>query len=139
MEFTETEKNAAKQLKEAGLNWKPQEGDWFWTTGDLSHHFYLGESLPSSFSFRAGEAYVFDASMTWHVQQGGLKLDLFVWLPTWEQCRKFLKEQGFTLQLHDHVQGIQIEARRGNEKLTNLGRTDLEALYPMMSEILKTR
>jgi len=139
MTFTEKEKKLAKQLKEAGLAWSPEEGDWFWCTEDLSHQFYLGESLPSSFVFKAGEPYVFEAAMTWHIQQGGLRIDKLVWLPTWEQSRQILKKHGFAIQLHDHDHRTEIEARAANEKLTAEGETDLESLYPILLEILKTR
>lgn len=136
MRFTEAEKALAKALKDAGLGWEPSEGDWFWSTRELSHQFYLGENLPSSFFFREGEPYVFDSSMTWHLEQGGLKLDAFVWLPSWEQGRAFLREKGFVLTLQDQDGKVRLEAARSTERLTSTGETDLEALYRLMREAI---
>lgn len=82
---------------------------------------------------------MFDSGMTWHIEQGGLNLDRFVWLPTWEQCRTFLKQRGFSLQLRDHDQFVSLEVRREGEKMSAEGKTDLEALYAIVLEALKTR
>lgn len=136
MHFTEQEKQLAKSLKEAGLSWNPQEGDWFWAVQDFTHQYYLGESLPPSFSFRQGEAYVFDSAMTWHIQQGGLKLDQLVWLPLWSQCRKILSEQSFTLELQDQPEGIHLKAKNVKQSLSSKGKTDLEAMYALLRDLL---
>lgn len=137
MQFTEQEKQLAKSLKESGLAWNPQEGDWFWATEEFSHQFYLGESVPSSFFFRKGEAYVFDSAMTWHIQQGGLKPDKFVWLPQWAQCRAMLAARGYTLELRDESGNVHIQAKNANHSLTATGNTDLEALYALLQRVLK--
>jgi hypothetical protein len=132
MNFTKREKELALQLKQTGITWNPQEGDWFWCKENLSHHFYLGESLPASYSFQQGEAYVFDSGMTWHVQQGGLSLSNFVWLPTWEQCRRLLKEKGGVIALKEENGQICLEAFFLGEKIGAKADTDLEAMYEIL-------
>lgn len=136
MQFSETEKQLAKTLKESGLKWNPEEGDWFWCTEDVSHQFYLGESLPSSFFFRKGESHLFDSSMTWHLQQGGLKLDKFVWLPSWLQCRNLLTKNHCKIQLKDNLDKVEIEAFGDGKTILSSGKTDLEAVYNLLTKIL---
>lgn len=137
MRFTDNEKTLARKLKESGLRWEPAEGDWFWSPEDHNHKFYLGESLPSSYAFVKGEAYVFDAAMTWHIQQGGMDMGRFVWLPSWEQCREYMKEKGYSLSLTERGGAVHLEARREGKTLTADGGTDLEAFYALIPESLK--
>jgi hypothetical protein len=133
--FTEKEKELSLQLKQKGIQWKPQEGDWFWSAEDFSHHFYLGENLPASYFFQKGEAYLFDSSMLWHLQQGGLKISSFVWLPTWEFCRSFLKNKGYRLQIQDQTDGISLSAQKNGEEISFSAFTDLEAVYHLLTQI----
>lgn len=134
--FTEQEKNLAKELKTRGLKWHPQEGDWFWATEDYSHQFYLGENLPSSYSFQKDHAYCFDSSMTWHIEQGGLNLDKFVWLPTWEQCRSILKGKKFSIHLDEKNGNISIETQKETVTHHADGKTEREAIYSILLKAL---
>ncbi len=132
MNFTEKEKELALQLKQKGLKWKPEEGDWFWVMEEVSHHFYLGENLPASYFFQRGGVFLFDSSMIWHLQHGGLNISSFVWLPSWNFCRKVLRNKEYLLELHDSKDGIFLRVSKKDEQYEQNALTDLEAVYSIL-------
>lgn len=81
MNFTEIQ--LARDMKEFGLEWKPQMGDWFYVCweDDVRHVCTCcGSTITSFYNDDVNEFDVKDC----------------VWLPSWSQCRKILAENGIT-------------------------------------------
>lgn len=121
MQFTEKEIELSKQLKEAGLEWKLEEGDW-----------YFGED---------GEIILFTGAYDVIRRKD-------TWLPLWHECRNIILEKGWILRLlfdtPPQVEWrIHIVYEQQIEKHTHTieatGETDLEAIYKALLEVLKNR
>ena len=119
MRFKESEIDAAMRLRGAGLSWGPKPGHYVF---DINGMVRAGSPL------QAG-VFLIHSTNTFESLVGGQDemFENFVWLPTWEDCRAWLKEK----KLSD--KRVMEAWRRGNEK----GLTDREALYALILEVLK--
>jgi hypothetical protein len=117
--FKESEIDTAMRLRAAGLSWGPAPGHYVF---DINGIVRAGSPL------QAG-VYLIHSTNTFEALVGGQDemFENFVWLPTWEDCRAWLKEK----KLSDkHVMDAW---RRGNDS----GLTDREALYALIFEVLE--
>ena len=124
MQFTKNEIELAGQLKEAGLEWEPEVGDWF-----LSN-FNNAYVIPNQ-----------TAVLNFNKQVGG------TWLPLWHQCRIILKRYGIELTVSDVLTGIKVSITLwkrlpcgGIEFYHQIvADTDLEAMYQAVLSVMPAR
>lgn len=122
MNFTDKEIGHAKQLKEAGLEWTPEYGDYY-TFPDMltSQRQWLYPNCPVHFEREP------------------------VWLPLWPQCREILRQAGYHLVEHREVQDGNLVLIGVNKDLTAVhdytaeGATDLEAMYKVVLSFMRGR
>lgn len=118
MLFSRKEIVLAKQLKEKGLVWKPEVGDWYLDgEGDVELLTPVGCNM-------------------WNEYES-LPIKNRIWLPLWHQCRELLIEAGWRHFQLIHNVGCQdgkisVSAERGKRLLRALGETDLEAMYQVV-------
>lgn len=86
IQFTETEIQLARQLRSLGLPWTPMPGQ-----------FVLDESglVQRESPFQSGVFFVLNYEYFMKIA-GGLDRfrEIMLWLPTWEECRKLLRQMG---------------------------------------------
>jgi len=126
MDFTEREILIAEQLKAAGVQWRPRQGDYY-AEKDLSVVF-VNKELADRL-----------------VHEDYSLMDK-VWLPQWHQCRDVVDKLGFLLR--DHCEDIVVEdderkrfvgvavesVHRGAYAAE--GGTDLEAFYEVIFKLI---
>ncbi len=119
MRFKESEIDNAMRLRAAGLTWGPQPGHYV---------FDINGVVRAGSPFQAG-IFLINSANTFEVMAGGQDemFENFVWLPTWEDCRVWLRERGTS---DEHV----LDAWK-----TGMGKglTDREAMYDLMLKILE--
>ena len=137
MQFTKKEIELAKQLKEAGLEWEPEVGDWFLHRDKA----YIVRDIGRDF-VQAIQSYPYDSEEV-------LAKCYSTWLPLWHQCRKYSGEHGWDIEIF-HQSEDKIHLRLVKEKeIQNqpLGieidtititdcHTDLEVMYQAILEVL---
>mgnify|MGYP001038395259 CR=1 FL=1 len=121
MRFSESEINTVMKLRAAGLNWKPEPGQYV---------FDINGIMRAGSPFQAG-IFLIHSTNTFEVMVGGLDelIENFVWLPTWEDCRSWLRNESAS---EDQV----MEAWRSGE---SQGLSDRQVLYELMLKILEGR
>lgn len=134
MQFTEKEIELAKQLKEAGLEWEPEEGDSY--ICNLKSNRY---SIVTGIDYDRGDKgwiYVMSPS------DGLRNINLCCWLPLWHQCREIFKETNIELTISD-VPGTNVTLtlwkRQGGAiefYQQIVAEADLEAMYKALLEVL---
>jgi len=84
--FTETEIDFAMRLRAAGFAWGPEPGQYV---------FDINGVVRAGSPFQAG-VFLIDSTNVFESMAGGQEemFENFVWLPTWEECRAWLKERG---------------------------------------------
>ena len=109
------------KLRAAGLNWKPEPGQYV---------FDINGIMRAGSPFQAG-IFLIHSTNTFEVMVGGLDelIENFVWLPTWEDCRSWLRNESAS---EDQV----MEAWRSGE---SQGLSDRQVLYELMLKILEGR
>ena len=132
MNFTDAEEKLAKQLKEAGLEWKPEIGDY-----------YLDED--SNIELLTTETMNWWLTGYYHYS---LPVSKKVWLPLWHQSRKRLKDLGWIVVAFFDLEGS-VNLRITKEEKENPSQalgiefdtitilesaTDLEAMYKALLE-----
>ena len=119
MRFSESEINTAMKMRAAGLNWKPEPGQYVFDINGLMH---------AGSPFQAG-IFLIHSTNTFEVMVGGLDklVENFVWLPTWEDCRSWLRNQSVP-------EGRVIRAWQSGEAQ---GLSDRQVLYELMLKILE--
>ena len=119
MRFSESEVDAAMHLRAAGLIWKLEPGQYVFDINGL---------IRAGSPFQPG-IFLIDSTNTFEVQVGGTDklIENFVWLPTWEDCRSWLKEKSVS---EDHV-------TRAWQSGEAQGISDRQVLYELMLKILK--
>jgi len=117
--FKESEIDTAMRLRAAGLSWGPEPGHYV---------FDINGVVRAGSPFQAG-IYLIHSTNTFEALVGGqdAMFENFVWLPTWEDCRTWLKEKRLT------DKRVMEAWQRGNEN----GLTDREALYALIFEVLE--
>ena len=85
MRFTESEIDHAMRLRAAGLSWGPEPGHYI---------FDINGMVRAGSPFQAG-IFLINSTNTFEAMVGGQEemFENFVWLPTWEDCRTWLKEK----------------------------------------------
>lgn len=118
MRFTDDEIELATRLRGAGLGWEPAPGHYV---------FDIDGAVRAPSPFQAG-VYLIHSTNTFETLVGGADglHDGFLWLPTWEQARSWLDDRGV---------GRRQVLAAWDEALA-AGRTDREALYEVMLELL---
>ncbi len=122
MNFTKREIELAKQLKESGIEWKPEAGDWF----ILEHvaHPLLVTRPPDS---KDGACIIKAQDYTIYKSHIGVT---YTWLPLWHQARGLLSEfTPFIFNGKPPMLTIQTWQFTGD--------TDLEVMYRAMLELEK--
>jgi len=119
--FSESEISTAMKMRAAGLNWKLESGQYV---------FDINGIMRAGSPFQAG-IFLIDSTNTFEVMVGGPDelIESFVWLPTWEDCRSWLKNESVS---EDRVIG----AWQSGEAL---GLSDRQVLYELMLKILEGR
>ena len=119
MRFTESEIDCAMRLRAAGLPWGPEPGQYV---------FDINGMMRAGSPFQAG-VFLINSANTFESTAGGQEamFENFVWLPTWEDCRVWLRERGAS------DERVLDTLRKGAQN----GCTDREALYALMLEILE--
>ncbi len=119
MRFTESEIDNAMRLRAAGLSWGPEPGQYV---------FDINGIVRSGSPFQAG-IFLIHSANTFEAMAGGQEelFENFAWLPTWEDCRRWLRERGTT---DERV----LEAWKNG---TSKGLTDRETMYDLMLKILE--
>lgn len=119
MRFTESEIDAAMRLRAAGLAWGPGPGQYV---------FDINGVVRSGSPFQAG-IFLINSANTFEATAGGQDemFENFVWLPTWEDCRTWLRKKGMS------DKRVLDAWETGTEK----GLTDCEVLYDLMLKILE--
>jgi|TARA_B100000959_G_scaffold69672_1_gene73804 hypothetical protein len=117
--FSESEINTAMKMRAAGLNWKAEPGQYVFDINGLMH---------AGSPFQAG-VFLIHSTNTFEVMVGGVDelIENFVWLPTWEDCRSWLKNESVS---DDRVIG----AWQSGEVQ---GLSDRQVLYELMLTILE--
>lgn len=121
MRFKESEIDAAMRLRAAGLSWGPEPGHYV---------FDINGVVRAGSPFQAG-IFLINSANTFEAMVGGQDemFENFAWLPTWEDCRAWLKEK----KVSDNKV---IESwRRGSAD----GLTDREVLYGLIFQVLEGR
>ena len=119
MRFKETEIDNAMRLRAAGLTWGPEPGHYVFDINGL---------VRAGSPFQAG-IFLINSANTFEAMAGGQDemFENFVWLPTWEDCRVWLRERGMSDER-------MLDAwKAGMAK----GLTDREAMYGLMLKILE--
>ena len=121
MRFSESEINTVMKLRAAGLNWRPGPGQYV---------FDINGIMRAGSPFQAG-IFLIHSTNTFEVMVGGLDelIENFVWLPTWEDCRSWLRNESVS---EDRVMG----AWKSGEAQ---GLSDRQVLYELMLKILEGR
>ena len=117
MRFKREEVRSARRLKALGLTWKPHLGDWY-ATDDGFISFVKGE----------GEGLHVVANYTW--------------LPSWGECRSWLREHGYTHPefARDEENDVRVEIMgEGGEMVSANGATDLECIYAIIAQVIDRR
>lgn len=119
MRFTESEIDRAMHLRAAGLTWGPEPGHYV---------FDITGMVRAGSPFQAG-VFLINSTNTFESMAGGQEemFENFAWLPTWENCRTWLREKGVT---DERIMGVW-QAGRAN------GLTDRETLYTLILGILE--
>ena len=119
MRFIESEIDSAMRLRAAGLAWGPEPGHYV---------FDINGIVRAGSPFQAG-VFLLNSTNTFEAMVGGEEevFENFVWLPTWEECRAWLKERGLS---HERV------AQAWQEGVAD-GLTDRESLYTLMLGVLE--
>jgi hypothetical protein len=117
--FKESEIDHAMRLRAAGLSWGPEPGHYV---------FDINGVVRAGSPFQAG-IFLIHSTNTFESMVGGQDemFENFVWLPTWEDCRTWLKEKGLS------DERVNEAWKRGNDA----GLTDRESLYALISEVLE--
>ena len=109
------------KMRAVGLNWKLEPGQYVFDINGIMH---------AGSPFQAG-VFLIHSTNTFEVMVGGADQlnENFVWLPTWEDCRSWLKNESVS---EDRVIGAwqSGEAR---------GLSDRQVLYELMLKILEGR
>lgn len=86
MRFTESEIDIAMRLRAAGFAWGPEPGQYV---------FDINGMVRAGSPFQAG-VFLINSTNTFESMAGGQDemFENFVWLPTWEECRAWLRERG---------------------------------------------
>lgn len=119
MRFTESEIDTAMRLRAAGFAWGPEPGQYV---------FDINGMVRAGSPFQAG-VFLINSTNTFESMAGGQDemFENFVWLPTWEECRAWLRERSID---EERVFGAWKEGRAA-------GLTDREALYKLILGILE--
>ena len=117
--FTESEVDTAMHLRAAGLSWGPAPGHYV---------FDINGMVRAGSPFQAG-IFLINSTNTFVSMVGGEEefFENFAWLPTWEDCRTWLKQE----QIPDERVGGAWQDGRSK------GLTDRECLYTLILEILE--
>ena len=109
------------KMRAAGLNWKLESGQYVFDINGIMH---------AGSPFQAG-VFLINSTNTFEVMVGGADelIENFVWLPTWEDCRSWLKNESVP---EDRV----IEAWQSGD---TRGLSDRQVLYELMLKILEGR
>ncbi len=107
------------RLRAAGLSWSPEPGQYV---------FDINGMVRAGSPFQAG-IFLINRANTFEARAGGQEelFENFAWLPTWEDCRRWLRERGTT---DESV----LEAWKTG---TSKGLTDRETMYDLMLKILE--
>tara|TARA_B000000460_G_C21313340_1_gene305343 strand:+ start:171 stop:548 length:378 start_codon:yes stop_codon:yes gene_type:complete len=119
--FSESEINTAMKMRAVGLNWKLEPGQYVFDINGIMH---------AGSPFQAG-VFLIHSTNTFEVMVGGADQlnENFVWLPTWEDCRSWLKNESVP---EDRVIGAW---QSGDTR----GLSDRQVLYELMLKILEGR
>lgn len=119
MRFSESEIDTAMRLRAAGLSWGPAPGQYV---------FDINGMVRAGSPFQAG-VFLINSTNTFESMAGGQEelFENFVWLPTWEECRGWLREKGID---DDRVMSVWKEGRARDL-------TDRETLYGLILDILE--
>ena len=119
MRFTESEIDHAMRLRAAGLAWGPEPGHYV---------FDINGIVRAGSPFQAG-IFLLNSTNTFEAMVGGQEemFENFAWLPTWEDCRTWLKEKGVSSE----------RVTQAWQESVAEGRTDREALYGLMLQIIE--
>jgi len=117
--FTESEIDSAMHLRAAGLTWGPAPGHYV---------FDINGMVRAGSPFQAG-VFLINSTNTFESMVGGQEemFENFAWLPTWEDCRTWLEQEGVA---DERI----IEAWQASRAS---GLTDRETLYLLILEILE--
>jgi hypothetical protein len=126
MKFTDKEIQLARDMQNAGLEWKPEVGDYF-TTGK-----YIDGGYNVEIVFRVPERFPYFVNS-------------ISWLPLWHQCRELLTENDIVIAFYSKIlyaggkqPGSQIDCYKWIDSTiprflgTVCGDTDLEAMYQII-------
>ena len=121
MRFSESEINTAMKMRAVGLNWKLEPGQYVLDINGIMH---------AGSPFQAG-VFLIHSTNTFEVMVGGADqlIENFVWLPTWEDCRSWLKNESVP---EDRVIGAW---QSGDTR----GLSDRQVLYELMLKVLEGR
>ena len=121
MRFSESEISTAMKMRAVGLNWKLEPGQYVFDINGIMH---------AGSPFQAG-VFLINSTNTFEVMVGGADQlnENFVWLPTWEDCRSWLKNESVP---EDRVIGAW---QSGDTR----GLSDRQVLYELMLKILEGR
>ena len=121
MRFSESEINTAMKMRAVGLNWKLEPGQYV---------FDINGIMPAGSPFQP-RVFLIHSTNTFEVMVGGADqlIENFVWLPTWEDCRSWLKNESVP---EDRVIGAW---QSGDTR----GLSDRQVLYELMLKILEGR
>ncbi len=119
MRFRESEIDTAMRLRAAGLTWGPQPGHYV---------FDINGVVRAGSPFQAG-IFLINSANTFESMAGGQEemFENFVWLPTWEDCRRWLSER----EISD--ERVMDAWKNGMEK----DLTDRETMYGLMLQVLE--
>ncbi len=119
MRFSQDCIDVARLLKETGLNWKPQCGQFVWDEAGVI-------DAPSPFHDKV--YFILDIKHFLRRTKNIERLkEVMIWLPTWHDCREMLKEFGVTnSQISDYL----------NENQSIQDESELLALYHLIQNQL---
>ncbi len=119
MRFKESEIDNAMHLRAGGLAWGPEPGHYV---------FDINGVVRAGSPFQAG-IFLIHSTNTFEAMVGGQDemFENFVWLPTWEDCRTWLKEK----EVSD--ERVLAAWKRG----CDAGLSDREALYALIAKVLE--
>lgn len=112
MNFTQFEIQLAKKMKQGGITWKSRIGGWYYSESGFCELVKEERQLPV--------------------------VDRHTWLPLWEECREWLKKNGwqnleFVTDAFEHVEIEITHPRLGT--LGARGTSDRECLYKLILRI----
>ena len=121
MRFTESEIAWAAKLRGKGLLWDPQPGHYM---------FDIDGVVRASSPFQAG-VYLIESLNAFETLVGGPEqlTEKFAWLPSWEDARRWLKENDIGLK----------EIAKALAAATDGEGSDREVLYGMILDVLESR